>query len=136
MIDLFREYRDKHRDSLWELERNAIDRYKISLEANYTNEEYEQSDLYYFRAEDMIFRNTTDIEKTYKITMCPECWENIEIEQTAPLYFSRQVFYPRVDPKEFDCQLTSRRSNTFKTDFGEILVSEKVKRIMEENNVT
>ncbi len=135
LTDLFREYRDKYRDSLWELERNAIDRYRIGLQADFTEEEYMESDLFYFSPEDIIFRNTTDMEKTYNYTVCPECWENTKIEQTASLFFSRQVFYPRVDPEEFDCQLTSRRSNTFSTDFGETLVSENVRRIMEENNV-
>ncbi len=93
--------------------------YMEHIYVEFEDEEYLTMDKLEFTGGKLILRNITDIYKSYDIEDCPECWEYTNIRQKAPLYFSG----PTV------------KSDTIYTDFGEIIVSEKVKRVMEENDV-
>ena len=112
------------------------DEYYETFWAEYDDEEYSSMDLLKFTGGDLILRNTTDLDKSYDIEDCPECWEFTKITQKAPLYFSGKIFYPPLDPEEFDSTIPTVDSDTLYTDFGEVIVSENVKNIMEKNNVT
>ena len=136
--DLVREFYKNNPGADSQENRNRIlkDKYYETFWADYDVEECSSMDLLEFTGGDLILRNTTDLDKSYDIEDCPECWEFTKIKQKAPLYFSGEIFYPPLDPEEFDDTIPTVDSDTLYTDFGEVIVSENVKNIMEKNNVT
>ena len=125
-LDLYLDFKERLRKVFKENDSS----YSENDEAKFTDEEYSQMDKFILWQRFSTDRNHEDLAKSYKFTECPACGEYLKVEQVTPLYLSGEVFEEEIiDPE--DPGLT-RECNMFATNFGEWLVNEKTRRILEE----
>ncbi len=128
-MDLYLELKDE----LEKILKEADEIYDEIIKTQFTDEEYDKMDKLVLWLRFMADRDEEDLRKSYRFTECPACGEFIKMEQVAPLYFSGRVFEDdTIDPE--DPGLT-RECNMFCTDFGEWLVNEKTRKLMEESGI-
>ena len=121
------------KDELERILKEPDSEYNEIIAAHFTDEEYNKMDKLVLWQRFMADREEEDLKKSYRFTECPACGEFIEIVQIAPLHFSGDLFEEEIiDPE--DPGLT-RECNFFCTNFGEWLVNEKTKKLMEESGI-